>query len=346
MPHVAVCAGAAARAAAVPVMAAPPLPYPYSIKRHGVSLSSCDEEPVQTPGCIQAHGLLLALRPADLIVTQVSENCQRWTGLRVDELLGQPVALCIGAAAGERVAALLLSEALEGNPCYVLTSRLPGADAAAAPMDLTVHLADGVLLLEMEPSGRLAPADGPDGGYFSMLRKTVGRLKSTRSLAGFCAVVARETRSITGLDRAMVYRFHADDSGEVLADAHRDGLPSWLGLRYPAADIPLPAREIFKKIGVRPLPDVKGELCEMVPLLNPDTHRPLQMTHCALRGASVMYTQYLQNMGVAAILTMPILRDGALWGLIVCHHYTATALPYTLRSAAEFLAEIDRKSVV
>ena len=319
---------------------ATPLPVPYSIKRHGISLSNCDDEPVQTPGCIQSHGMLLALRLHDLVVTQVSENCEQWTGLSVDQVLGGPVSRVVGAFAAERIQALTRSEALEHNPCYALTARLPGAAADASAMDMTVHSAEGVLLLELEPSGRSPPVVGQDGDYFSMVRKTIGRLKSTRSLADFCAVVAHEARSITGLDRAMVYFFHADDSGEVMADARREGLPSWLGLRYPASDIPKPAREIFKRIGVRPLPDAQGPLCEMVPLLNPDTQRPLEMTHCALRGASVMYTEYLQNMGVAATLTMPILRDGALWGLIACHHNTPRPLPYPLRSAAEFLAQI------
>lgn len=319
---------------------ATPLPVPYSIKRHGISLSNCDDEPVQTPGCIQAHGLLLALRFDDLVVTQVSENCESWTGLSVEHALGAPLSLVIGASAAERIGALTRSETLDHNPCYALTAKLPGSPVDGPAMDMTVHTADGVLLLEMEPSGRGLPVVGQDGDYFSMVRQTIGRLKSTRSLADFCEVVAREARSITGLDRAMVYHFHADDSGEVMADARREDLPSWLGLRYPASDIPKPAREIFKRIGVRPLPDAQGGLCEMVPLLNPDTQRPLEMTHCALRGASVMYTEYLHNMGVAATLTMPILRDGALWGLIACHHYTPKALPYPLRSAAEFLAQI------
>ena len=323
-----------------PVTDAVRLPVPYSIKRDGVSLSNCDDEPVQTPGCIQAHGLLLALRIDDLVVTQVSENCERWTALRVDQVLGSPLSRVVGPVSAERIRELVRAEVLDRNPCYALTARLPGSPADAQPMDVTIHTADGVLLVEMEPSGRAPPTIGQDGDYFSMVRKTIGRLKSTRSLAEFCDVVAREARSITGLDRAMVYHFHADDSGEVMADARRDDLPSWQGLRYPAADIPRPAREIFKKIGVRPLPDAQGELCEMVPLLNPDTQRPLLMTHCALRGASVMYTEYLQNMGVAATLTMPILRDGELWGLIACHHYTPRALPYPLRSAAEFLAQI------
>ena len=333
--------------AAVPAHAT--LPVPYSIKRHGISLANCDDEPVHAPGCIQGHGLLLALRLADLVVTQVSDNCARWTGLPPEQVLGRPVARVVGSAAAQRIQALLQTEVLAQNPCYALTARLPAPPGLPEtptrpddrpPMDFTVHSADGVLLLELEPSSRAPPAMGQDGDYFSMVKKTIARLKSTQTLAEFCDVVAREARSITGLDRAMVYQFHADDSGEVRADAQRSDLPSWQGLRYPAADIPRPARELFKRIGVRPLPDAQGALCEMLPLLNPDTGRPLDMTHCALRGASVMYTEYLQNMGVAATLTMPILCGGALWGLIACHHHTPKAMPYPMRSAAEFLAQI------
>ena len=316
------------------------LPVPYSIKRHGISLSNCDDEPIQTPGCIQSHGMLLALRLDGLVVTQVSENCARWTGLRVDQVLGGPLSQIVGLAAAERIRTLTRTEALEHNPCYALTEGLPGSPVDAPAMDMTIHTADGVLLVELEPSSRGAPVVGQDGEYFSTVKRTIGRLKSTRSLVEFCEVVAREARNVTGLDRAMVYRFHADDSGEVVADARREDLPSWLGLRYPAADIPKPAREIFKRIGVRPLPDAQGELCEMVPLLNPDTRRPLEMAHCALRGASVMYAEYLKNMGVAATLTMPIVRDGTLWGLIACHHYSPKPMPYPLRSAAEFLAQV------
>ena len=288
------------------------LPIAYSVKRHGISLANCDDEPVQTPGCIQAHGLLLAVRLDDLTVTQVSDNCRRWTGFSVDQALGAPLSQIIGPAAAQRIQTLARTEPLDQNPCYALTACLPGPGADAGAVDMTIHTADGVLLVELEPGGRGPPVMGQDGDYFSMVRKTIGRLKNTQSMAEFCEVVAREARSITGLDRAMVYYFHADASGEVMADARREDLASWQGLRYPAADIPRPAREIFKKIGVRPLPDAQGELCEMVPLLNPDTGRPLEMAHCALRGASVMYTEYLHNMGVAATLTMPILCNGAL----------------------------------
>jgi light-regulated signal transduction histidine kinase (bacteriophytochrome) len=316
------------------------LPFPYSVKRHGVSLTNCDDEPVRTPGCIQGHGLMLALNPADLVVTQISENWPDWNGRPVESMLGQTLAQVLGQAEAERVAALLASELLEANPLYALTTRLGAGPKADVPLDLSIHLADGVLIVELEPTGRDNAPPISAGDYYSMVKQTLVRLKAAASLAGFCEVAAAEVRRITRLDRVMVYHFHADDTGQVLGDSHRADLHSWLGLRYPAKDIPKPAREIFKRIGVRPLPDVDAQLCEMVPLLNPTTGRPLDMTHCALRGASKMYTEYLRNMGVAATLAMPVLRAGELWGLIVCHHYTPIEMPFPVRAAAEFMAQM------
>jgi two-component system, chemotaxis family, sensor kinase Cph1 len=127
----------------------------------------------------------------------------------------------------------------------------------------------------------------------------------------------------------------------VVAESRRSDLAPWLGLHYPAEDIPKPARDIFAKTWIRPVPDINGALAEMTPLLNPDTGQPVDMTFCALRGVSVMYTEYLQNMGVSAGLTMPLRRDNVLWGLIACHHYSGPHhVPYELRAACEFLAQV------
>jgi light-regulated signal transduction histidine kinase (bacteriophytochrome) len=280
--------------------------------------------------------VLLALRPGDLTIAQASENCELWLGKTPEALLGQGMATILGGTHAARLRELVEREPLERNPFYAFTVEVSGAERAAA-LDVTVHTADGVILVEMEPASRGGNQD-PD--YFGLVLRTMARLQAAPTLREFFQVAAAEVRQVTGLDRVMVYRFHPDDSGEVFAEDKRDNLAPWLGLRYPADDIPKPAREIFKKIWIRPLPDASAEMQEMVPLANPDTGRPLEMTHCALRGASVMYTEYLRNMGVAASLTMSILRDGELWGLIACHHYTRATLPYPVRAAAELLAQM------
>lgn len=310
------------------------LPSPYSVKRHGVTIANCDSEPVQTPGCIQPHGVLLALRPSDLSVAQVSENSQAWLGRAPEDLLGAPITAVLGEQDGERLRSFLASEALERNPLYAFTTTIA---ATGERLDLTAHYADGVALIELEQTGR-TERDAPNP--YALLKRASARLQAAATVAEFCQTIADEVFEVTGLDRVMVYRFASDGAGEVFAEAKRADLHPWRGLRYPADDIPAPARAIFKRIGVRPLPDARAEMMEMVPLANPDTGRPLDMTHCALRGASVMYTEYLQNMGVAASLTMPLLRQGELWGLIACQHQTPTRLPYTMRSAAELLAQV------
>lgn len=329
-----------------PVSDAPGLPWAgqaYSVKRHGTSLASCDAEPVQTPGCVQAHGALLVVRAGALTIAQASENCGAVLGIEVADLLEQPVSTVIGARGNARLVAAMACEPIERNPCYLFSQ--PGAGGGL--LDVVVHTAGGSVLLEFEPS--VSPAAAETGAHaqdaeaslYPVLKSAIARLQSAVGLQAFCDALTQQVRTMTGLDRVMVYKFHADLHGEVIAEACRDDLPSWLGLHYPAEDIPLPAREIFKRIWVRPVPDVSGALAEMVPLAHPDSGAPVEMTHCGLRGPSVMYTEYLRNMRVTAGLTMPIRSDGELWGLIAGHHYSGRkAVSFHQRAACEFIAQV------
>ena len=321
-----------------------PLPWesePYSIKRHGLSITNCDSEPVHIPGCVQAHGALLVVRLADLSVLQASDNAQALLGHAAGELLGQSVAAVIGLEGIGLLKTLLVKEQTDRNPMHLFT--LPSVQAAlkpgiAAPLDISFHTIDGVGVLEFESTGRI---DAGEPDYYALVKKTVTRLQGAKSLRQFCDLVTDEVRQLTGLDRVMVYKFHADGHGEVIAESRRGDLDPWLGLHYPAQDIPKPAREIFTKTWIRPVPDVSDALAELVPLVNPDTGKALDMTYCALRGVSNMYSEYLRNMGVAAALTMAIRSNEDLWGLIACHHYTGPKhVSYQVRAACEFLAQV------
>lgn len=307
---------------------------PYSIKRDGVAITNCDTEPVQTPGCIQAHGVLLVLRPSDLTILQASENIGDFFGTAATDLLGKPVLVAIGEQAQSRIHDVLRKQVVEHNPLYVCT-----IDGPILQLDLSLHTIDGVAIVECEATGRSESPSAAD--HYELLTRSVARLQVSTALVEFCQNVCEEMRALTKLDRVMVYKFHADNHGEVFAESRRNDLPSWLGLHYPAWDIPNPAREIFRRIWIRPVVDVHGQLAELVPLVNPETGKPLTMTYCVLRGPSVMYTEYLQNMGVTASLTMPIRRNDKLWGLIACHHTTGPAiLPYRIRSACAHLAQV------
>jgi two-component system, chemotaxis family, sensor kinase Cph1 len=308
---------------------------PYSIMRHGVTITNCDTEPVETPGCVQIHGALLVLRQADLTISQASENTGAVLGHATANLLGKSVATVFGSDATSRLRAFLAAERTENDPLHAFTIAATGDRPA---LDVTIHTVVGFVVAEFEVA--LAAVDGhPD--YYAVLKKSVARLHAADTLTVFCHAVTEEIREMTGFDRVMVYKFHADHSGEVVAESKREDLPPWLGLHYPAEDIPKPARDIFTKIWVRPVPNVDGGLAELVPLLNPDTGKPLVMTHCVLRGPSIMYTEYLRNMGVTACLTLSFRRGDGLWGLIACHHYAGPKpVPHAMRTACGFLAQV------
>ena len=316
--------------------------YPYSIKRHGLTLTTCESEPVHTPGCVQAHGALLVLRLSDLCILQASENTQLILGRAPEEILGQAVRAVIGANGEGKLLEMLDSESTDHNPLYLLT--VPALRTAAndhattGALDVTAHTVDGVVILEFEATDRTG-ATNPD--YYALVKNTVSRLQTMGSLQHFYDSVAQEIKTLTGMDRVMIHRFHADGHGEVFAESRGDELHSWVGMHFPADDIPEPVRALFKKTWIRPVPDAGDALAELVPLVNPDTGKALNMTYCALRGASVMYTEYLRNMGVGASLTMAIRRNETLWGLIACHHYAGPKyVSYQVRSACELLAQV------
>ncbi|MDB4946990.1 MAG: multi-sensor signal transduction histidine kinase [Labilithrix sp.] len=307
----------------------------YSVKRHGVTITNCDSEPVHTPGCIQAHGALLVVRPSDLEILQISENVHALLGQHPADLLGRPIGAALGDEPQARVRRFLDQKRADHGPLYLLT--LPAREGAPA-LDVTVHTADDVAVIELEATGR---TDGVEPDYVGLLQKTVSRLHSATSVGELGRILSAEVRAITGFGRVMIYKFHADGHGEVFAESRDEALAPWLGLHYPAEDIPRPAREIFKRVWCRPVSDVAGALAELVPLAHPVTQAPLTMTHCALRGPSIMYTEYLRNMGVTAGLTMPIRKGSELWGLIACHDYAGPKhVTYPVRAACEFVAQI------
>ena len=209
--------------AQVAVKVTSPAPWdtqPYSTKRDGLNIINCDDEPVRTPGCIQAHGALLVLRRADLSVLQASENTGAILGQAASSLLGQSVAAIVKTEGETRLRSILTTEPTDCNPIYAFT--LPAGGQAAA-MDVTLHTLDGVVMLEFEATGRgqpgtgtgpVAPGPRDEPDYYSIIKKTVARLQAMDTVQTFCQALADEVRLLSGMDRVMIHKFHADHHGE------------------------------------------------------------------------------------------------------------------------------------
>lgn len=220
---------------------------------------------------------------------------------------------------------------LDVNAQYLLTAFVAGR----GPFHIVGHAIDDSIVLEID-----AVETGDRREYQALPRRLLRRLEEAKDTQSYFDAVAEETKALTGFDRVMVYRFSENGSGLVVAEAAEGHLEPYLGLNYPASDIPQQARRLFALNTVRLYPDVDYAPSPLVPAENPRTERPLDMTYCTLRGVSQMHTKYLHNMGVRASMALAITRGEELWGLIACHHYEVRLLPYPTRAACEFLSRL------
>ncbi|AIL13891.1 hypothetical protein IM40_11140 (plasmid) [Candidatus Paracaedimonas acanthamoebae] len=303
----------------------------YSLKNCEVNLNNCDNEPVHTPGCIQEFGSLIVIHPETYKIIQISDNAFQWFGKEPRLLLNISLSHLIGKNNLDQLKKLFNDKQIEELPRYVFTLHL-----GEKYLDFLAHYYDGLIILECEEADI-----NENDNIYDKVNVITKKLLTTTTLKEFSQILVKEMRNLTSLDRVMLYKFHEDLSGEVIAEAKNNGLHSYLSLRYPAEDIPKPARDIFKKIWIRPLPNVFYKQSELIPLLNPSTKKPLDMTYAFLRGASVMYTDYLKNMSVHMSLTLSIIIDGELWGLIACHHNSMKSISWAKRAACELLAQFS-----
>lgn len=303
-----------------------------------VDLDNCAREPIHIPGRVQPRGCLLAVRADDLVVVQCSTNVAEHLGHGAEELLGAPLAAAIGAVGAQRVARHLdAAPRLQGRNPLLVEIETAGR---TVEMDAILHrppaAGDAILVIELEP------ADGPRpltfANTYEAVRDAVVDLNSASSLDAIFDLAASHVRHLTGFDRVMIYQFDDDYNGTVVAEAKRADLNPFLGLRYPATDIPAQARALYEKSWIRLISDVSYTPSQIVPTASPVTGAPLDLTHATLRSVSPVHLEYLANMGVRASMSISLMRDGRLWGLVACHHYSGPhEPPFGVRAAAEFL---------
>lgn len=298
-------------------------------------LSLCDQEPIHIPGSIQPRGVLLALRGSRLRVTQVSRSSTRLLGLTPEELLGQELQALLGAELTQAVhAARRRWQRSPRQPAFFVWQRPGPADAF---FSASVHESGDILVLELEPELAEQPMLTED--WFEQTQTRFAELRAEPQLEPKLAAAAELFRELTGYDRVMIYRFDADWHGEVVAEAHRMDMESYLGLHYPASDIPQQARRLYTISPTRMIADIKDEPSPLIPLCDPDTGGMLDLSLSLLRSVSPVHLEYLDNMGVRATLTASLVCDGKLWGLIACHHLTPRALPRRLHRLLGWMAQ-------
>ena len=305
--------------------------------------------PVHLIGLIQPHGVLMVLEAATFKITQVSDNASFHLGIGAQTLIGQNLFDLIDSSTLSQHLWHSLETCTE-SPSYLAINI--SAPQATKQFDGLLHRVDTSIILELEPANTKTAVELQS--LQNHIQRSINHLRSLDDITEFLQTAATDIHTITGFDRVMIYRFDENFAGEVVAEVKPLEETSYLGLHYPATDIPALVRQLYRQNSIRFIPDLRVPSVELVTSADQPAQLPIDLSHAILRGVDPCCIEYHQNMGVTALLVTPLVRDKQLWGLISCHHPTAKLLPYPVRTAcsilsqlvaAEIAGKIDRKEL-
>ncbi|NVE95670.1 HWE histidine kinase domain-containing protein [Altererythrobacter lutimaris] len=299
-------------------------------------LTDCDREPIHILNYIQPFGGLLAAN-LDWTIAYHSDNASDMLGFADDAAgksiirLGAGLDKVLRPSALERIKSSLFALETDDSVERIFAVELVND----LLFDCAIHRTGSTIVIDFEPHSTSAGQERP----FDLLGPLTSQLETTHDLLKICRIGAAKLKSILGYDRVMVYRFHADGTGEVIAEEREAELESFLGLRYPRTDIPEQARALYLRNRFRIIADIEAEPVAILPKGRFGAE-PLDLSMSTLRAVSPIHIQYLKNMGVGASLSISIVHQGKLWGLFACHHYSAKPLPFATRTTAELFSQL------
>jgi two-component system, chemotaxis family, sensor kinase Cph1 len=295
-------------------------------------IDECSREPIHIPGSIQGHGILLVLNARSLRVTHVSENATRWLNLDPASILGTSIEDIFDSEAAAQINASVrcaLSGEASDFGCVAL-----GGDGLM--FDVITHCTEASIVVELEltaPERREATDES-----WMAVNRVLSLLKSAETVEELCQIAAREVRRLTSFGRVMIYQFDEEWNGAVIAEDLNGAMTSYLNLHFPASDIPEQARRLYALNKLRIIPEVDYEPSPIIAA--DEAHPPVDLSFSILRSVSPVHIEYLRNMGVRASMSISIMREDRLWGLVACHHPAPLHVSYSIRQVCSLVVEL------
>ncbi|MGR3810891.1 ATP-binding protein [Jiulongibacter sp. NS-SX5] len=289
-----------------------------------VNLENCESEPIHVPGSIQPHGVLIAT-DENFQIQFCSANIEEYD-LKASAVLQQN-----------------LTDLFDERQMNIINQLLAGIDDHTRVIEhilwqnsffaVFAHRSKDQIIIELEK------AINPDEElpFLNSLSFEFARYSAeAKNLKELSQKISQLIKSITGYDRVMIYKFDEDYNGEVFAESCEEHLEPFLGLHYPHTDIPPQARALYMRNLVRMITDVTYEPVPILTMIEDTEHHSLDLGLAGLRSVSPIHVDYLKNMGVGATLTVSLIHEDRLWGLIACHHYSPKHLSYYGRISSLF----------
>jgi diguanylate cyclase (GGDEF)-like protein len=292
-----------------------------------LDVTPCHTDPVHQTASLQPHGAFLELDPESAVVRSASANVEDFTCRSTADLLGRRVDTLLGDRGITHVRSMPRSEETTHEQLV--------REIAGERLLFTFFPIANTTGVEIEPlrDQQEAPEE-----LMAEVLVLMERLRGRTAPEHLFEATVRSVRSVSGFDRVMLCQFEDEGHGSVVAEVARPGLVTYQGHRFPASDIPEPARRLYRKNRIRYIPDVDYD---PVPILGPDGERDrweFDLTYSSFRGVPTVHRQYLSNMNVGSSCSFSLIVEGDLWGLIACHGLQPSRVDWPHRSICAQIA--------
>lgn len=291
----------------------------------------CGSLPIHLTNSIQPHGVLVVIDRKTKKIIQLSENAASVFGIPYQQVLNNTLQSYIGDADVETL------------------HKFSGAYENRLPMTWTIGTNDFLVMVHSRDKYFVAEVDLDPVKrerqetfvkVFQETRQSMSAIESGKDISEVCRITASELKRLSGFDKVMIYSFDHDWNGTVLAEEKEPEMESYLGFTFPASDIPKQARQMYLKNPYRLIPDANYKPVRLYPVINPITQSFIDLSDTNLRSVVAVHVEYLKNMGVTSSMSIRIMRNNTLWGLIACHHRTAKNPSFQMCSVLELLSNI------
>ncbi|WP_025142893.1 GAF domain-containing protein [Pedobacter jeongneungensis] len=292
----------------------------------------CGNLPIHHINSIQDYGYLLVLDNKTLDIIQVSENLSIITGQLPAQVVNKHLSSFFSSQDVENIAKFINGNAKDRIPINMVFEN----EGEKLFFDGLIHIKNDYSLLEIEASLKEGQKSFSD--VFQEVRQFISAMESASTLEEVCNVAIKQLRKVSGFDGVRMYQFDANWNGTVIAEEISGALESYLGQTFPASDVPKQARALYLKNPFRLIPNRTYQAVRLYPVINPLTNAFIDLSDCNLRGVASVHLEYMQNMNVCASMSIRVLREGKLWGLISCHHIEPNFPNVDMRYIFEWLS--------
>ena len=271
-----------------------------------LNIIRCEDEPIHIPGLIQPIGYFFAIDYSKHTIEYVSQNSSELFGVSAQNIIDKNILDLF-----EDMDVILEQFLTQSNQERKIYFGICAKDSLKK-FDLFISkYYKKYILCEFIP--QRSSIENIDEQYEKTVENLISKAYDIQSLF---QEVTNNIQQLTHYDRVMLYKFDPDFNGKVIAESKIDSLESYMNLHYPSSDIPAQARDLYLKNKTRVISNVNYTAQGIVSY----NVEPVDMSLGFLRSVSPIHLEYMRNMGVAASMTISVVIDNKLWGLIACHH--------------------------